>query len=364
LKYCGVVYDVGLRFSGTNKLSLTHFDPAQAEYDMRAFARDMHATAVRIEGEDIERLVVASRAAHRAGLSVWFSPWKMDVGLEENRIYIAEAARAAEQLRQEGADIIFVTACEYTIFNDGIYPGSSVLERSAWAYGKLDNKGWPYTPVGLPEPFPSKAKELNKVLAELAGIVRKLFKGRQTYSAAIFEEVDWTPFDFVGTNYYRERQTDAEYIAGLDYFRSFGKPVAIMEYGCCSYRGAAIRGSRGWRIFQGVEADGMPKWEGGVIPTRNEREQADYIERQFKVFTGQGVEAAFIFIFTQPGWPTGEGVNDRDLAGFGIAKIFPDDDPRSRKVPNWEPKEAFHRAAELFRKHAAGSAGVGRPAAG
>lgn len=356
MKYYGVCYDVGLRFSGTNKLSLEHFDPAQVEHDMHAFADQMHANAVRIEGEDIERLVAASRAAHRAGLAVFFSPWKMDAGFEENQAYLAEAALAAEQLRNEGVDIVFVTACEYTIFNDGIYPGSTVFERSAWAYDQLDTEGWPYTPVGLPEPFPEKAKELNKVLAALVETVRATFGGPQTYSAAIFEDVDWSIFDMVGTNYYREKQTDSEYKAGLDYFHGHGKPITVMEFGCCAYEGAAARGSRGWRIMQGVNPDGSGIFEGGVVPTRNETEQADYIERQLEVFASQGVEAAFVFIFTQPGYPAGEGAMDLDMACFSIVKLFPPDHPRSSMVPNWEPKEAFRRAAQFFQKHAAATA--------
>lgn len=348
LKYFGVCYDVGLRFSGTNKLSLDNFVPELIEHDMRAIANDLHANAIRIEGEDIGRLMAASRAAHRAGLSVWFSPWKMDAGLEENKIYVAEAAKAAEQLRNEGVDIVFVEACEYTLFNDGIYPGSGVMERSGWAYGALDNKGWPYTPVGLPEPFPSKAKELNKVLRILAEVARTHFKGPVTYSAAIFEEVDWSIFDFVGTNYYRERQTDEEYVAGLDYFKSFGRPVGVMEFGCCAYKGAAIKGSRGWRIMSGVNPDGTGKWENGVVPTRNEPEHADYLERQLRVFESQGVQAAFIYQFSQPGYTTGEGARDLDLGGFGIVKLFPADHPRSQMIPNWEPKEAFKRVGKVF----------------
>ena len=348
MKYFGVVYDAGLRFSGSDHLSLKHFDLAQVEYDMRAIANDLHANAVRIEGEDIDRLIAASRAAHAAGLAVWFSPWAMDTGLEFSRGYVAEAARAAEQLRQEGLDITFITGCEYTLFNDGIYPGSTIFERAAWAYAALDNKGWPYTPENLPEPFPSKAQELNAVLADLAAIVRQHFKGRQTYSAAIFEEVDWSIFDFVGTNYYRERQTDEEYIAGLDYFAGFGKPIAVLEFGCCAYEGAALRGSRGWRISTGVEPDGTIIWENGVAPVRNEQEQADYIKRQLAVYESQGVEAAFIFVFAHHGLTMAPPPNDGDAAGFGIVSFLPDDDPRSRGVPNWIPKAAMSSVAESF----------------
>lgn len=359
MKYFGVVYDVGLHFSGTNHLSVKHFDPVRVETDMRAIATVMHANAVRIEGEDIERLKTASRIAHEQGLSIFYSPWKMDAGLEENKPFLQEAAAAAEELRLEGADIVFVTACEYTIFNDGIYPGSSLFERSSWAYDQLDGKGWPYTPEGLPSPFPEKAKELNDVLATLVETVRATFRGQQTYSAAIFEEVDWSLFDFVGTNYYREKQTDEEYRAGLEYFSGFGKPVAVMEVGCCAYEGAAARGSRGWRILSGTNPDGSGIFENGVVPTRSEREQADYVERQLKFFAEHGVHSAFLYVFAQEDYPTGEGALDLDMGAFGLVKKFRMDDPRSHKTPDWEAKEAFLRAGEFFHQHAAAIAGKG-----
>lgn len=353
MDFNGVVYDVGLRYSNSNELSIEPFDPELVAYDMRALANDMHANAVRIEGEPIDRLVTASQLAHEAGLTVFFSPWKMDAGFEENQAYLAEAAAAAEQLRVAGVDIIFIEACEYTIFNDGIYPGSTIFERAGWAYDLLDGDGWPYLPVGLPEPFPAKAKELNETLAALAETVRATFKGPVTYSAAIFEDVDWSIFDYVGTNYYREKQTEGEYQAGLDYFASFGKPILVMEIGCCAYEGAARRGSRGWRIMSGADEGGNGQFENGIVPTRSETEQADYLEHNLGIFESHpGVGGAFIFCFYQQDYPTGEGAKDLDMAAFGIAKTFPADHPRSSMIPNWEPKEAFFRAGDFFQKHA------------
>lgn len=111
--------------------------------------------------------------------------------------------------------------------------------------------------------------------------------------------------------------------------------------------------------MQGVNPDGSGKFEDGIVPTRSEREQADYIERQLNVFASQRAHAAFIFIFIQPGYTAGEGAKDLDMAGFSIAKLFPNDDPRSRMVPNWKAKEAFHRASEFFRKHAAVGGKIG-----
>jgi hypothetical protein len=356
MRYFGVVYDVGLRFSGTEGFSVDPFDPALVRHDMQAIATDLHANAVRIEGEELGRLVLAGRAAHQAGLAVFFSPWKMDAGFEETRAYLAECATAAEQLRREGADVVFVSGCEYSIFSDGIVPGSGVYERSSWVHAQLSDVGWPNIPVGLPDAFDEVSRELNEVLGSLAETVRASFDGPLTYSATIFEDVDWGVFDVVGVNYYRETQTDEEYLAGLDYFRRYGKPIAIPEFGCCTYEGAAARGGRGWRILQGTASDGSGVFEGGVIPTRSEREQADCVERQLRLLAGADVFAAFVYVFAFPPYRAGAGAKDLDVASYSMVKFFPGENPRSGSMPPWEPKESFHRTGEFFRNYAAARA--------
>lgn len=356
MRHFGVVYDVGLHFSGTERSSVDPFDPDLVRHDMQAIS-ELGANAVRIEGQEIDRLIVATRAAHDAGLSVFLSPWKMDAGFRETLEYVSTCAAAAEQLRSEGAEIVFIVGCEYTIFSDGIYPGSGVYERGAWAYRKLrdgggerEGGGWPDSPEGLPDPFPEKATQLNGVLAALAEASRQSFDGPITYSAAIFEDVDWSIFDMVGVNYYRETQTDEEYVAGLDYFRQWGKPIAIPEFGCCTYKGAAARGGRGFLVLQGTTEDGVGLFEGGVVPTRDETEQADYIERQFRLFAKADVSAAFVFVFAYSPYPTGEGAKDLDLASYSMVKHFRAEDPRSKAFPPWEAKESYYRAGGVFQE--------------
>ncbi|UQE79286.1 hypothetical protein EFK13_01020 [Bacillus cabrialesii] len=64
-------------------------------YDINTIAHNLHANAIRIEGEEIGRLVVAAHTAHAAGLTVFFNPWKMGATIEETRSYLAEAAEEA-----------------------------------------------------------------------------------------------------------------------------------------------------------------------------------------------------------------------------------------------------------------------------
>jgi len=41
---------------------------------------------------------------------------------------------------------------------------------------------------------------------------------------------------------------------------------------------------------------------------------------------------------------------DKDRIAFSLVKSFSKDDPRSKKIPNWEAKEAFHRLEKVYDK--------------
>lgn len=59
MKNYGVVYDVGLRFS-PDALSVEPFEPSLVEYDINTIAHDLHANAIRVEGEEIGCLVTSA----------------------------------------------------------------------------------------------------------------------------------------------------------------------------------------------------------------------------------------------------------------------------------------------------------------
>ncbi|KAJ9482264.1 hypothetical protein VN97_g11173 [Penicillium thymicola] len=344
MKYRGVVYDVGLNFNGTG-FSVEPFDPALVKYDMKTIANKLHANAVRIEGEEITRLEIAARSAHSVGLKVFFNPWKMNATIEETRAYFEEAAKAAETLRNEGIDLIFIAGCEYTIFSKGVFPGDSFNDRVMFL--------GPQFPSGhmiehIPQALCDKSVELNKVLRTFVEVIRSQFGGKITYSAGSWEVVDWDIFDVVGIDYYRRGETAEMYVSCLDRYR-IGKPLAILEVGCCAYEGAAERGDGGFVLLKGTNPDGTGIFENDIVPTRSEKEQADYVGTQLELLNNAGVDAAFIFLFSFPCMPAGKGASDLDMMSFSLVKAFPEKDSRSKDMPPWVPKESFHRIAEVFR---------------
>ncbi|TDZ38551.1 hypothetical protein C8035_v004805 [Colletotrichum spinosum] len=266
MQYRGVVYDVGLHFE-PNTPSVDSFSPRLVEHDMRTIADDLHANAVRIEGESIARLVTAARAAHARGLAV------------------------------------------------------------------LSNQA---------------SAKLNGVLRLFLDVIRPVFHGRVTYSAGSWEQVDWTMFDIVGVDYYRHSEPEAEYVDGLDKYR-LGKPLFVMEFGCCAYEGAAARGAGGFALLEGANVDGTGKFADGVVPTYSETEQADYIETQLRLLADAAVDGAFVYVFSFPTYRAGQGARNLDMMSFSLVKTWPEDDERCQRMPPWAPKESFERLASLYK---------------
>lgn len=344
MKYGGVVYDVGLNFNGEG-FSVEPFDPALVKHDMQTIANDMHANAVRVEGEEISRLETAARAAHSMGLKVFFNPWKMNAGIDETRTYYEEAAKKAEELRNQGIDMVFIAGCEYTIFGKGVFPGDSFNDRAMFLGSHFPDG---HLSEDIPQGLREKSVELNKALRSFVEVIRAHFGGLITYSAGSWEVVDWDVFDIVGLDYYRRGETAEKYVSGLDRYRQ-DKPVAVLEVGCCAYEGAAARGDGGFILLQGTNPDGTGVFQDGVVPTRSEDEQADYVGTQLELLAKADVHAVFIYVFSFPCMRRGEGARDFDMMCFSLVGCFPDQDPRSKAMPPWTPKKSFHRVADFFR---------------
>ena len=61
--------------------------------------------------------------------------------------------------------------------------------------------------------------------------------------------MDWAPFDIAAVDAYRDASDAGTFRAELRTHLGHGKPLAITEYGCCGYAGAAGRGGMGWAII-------------------------------------------------------------------------------------------------------------------
>src|SRR5690349_15997990 len=123
----GITYDTGFVRYGKN--SRKRFDTALVERELRIIRDDLHCTAVRVTGGDPERIELAAACAVDLGLEVWFSPYPLDLTINELLALFVDCAERAERLRRRGGEIVFVTGAELSLMNHGFLPGGSMEER-------------------------------------------------------------------------------------------------------------------------------------------------------------------------------------------------------------------------------------------
>jgi hypothetical protein len=205
--------------------------------ELEIIKHDLHCNAVKIQGYEIDRVLAAASDALSLGMQVWLAPELFEKSPEETFDYAVKAAAAAETLRQIWPDLVLSIGTELTLFMQGIVEGNTLMER-----------------VGNPT-FREHARlgtyhrPLHAYLARTTEAVRRVFHGQVTYaSLAPLERVDWSLFDVVCIDWYRDIRTRAIYGDHIKRYCLSHKPVVIGEFGCCTYQGAGDAGGGGWNI--------------------------------------------------------------------------------------------------------------------
>jgi hypothetical protein len=160
--------------------------------------------------------------------------------------------------------------------------------------------------------------------------------------------VDWTPFDLVGVDLYRDASNKKSYREQVRGYFAHGRPMVITEFGCCTYRGAADRGAMGWAIVdRGAEPPRL-----NVEAVRDEQEQADYLTEVLRVLDSEGVDGAFWFTFASYSYPySADPRHDLDRAAFGLVRALDGEvSAQGSAYPGmpWEPKRAFYALGNYF----------------
>jgi hypothetical protein len=161
---------------------------------------------------------------------------------------------------------VFVTGAELSLMNNGFLPGDTLDER-------LEALNEPHR---LRELIPEVTARVDEFLAKATALVRERFGGKITYAAIQLERVDWTRFDIVSVDLYRSIEVADRFTEGVRALVAQGKPVAITEFGCATYRGAGDRGARGLEIVEYDSDTGVPVRLNGDH-ARDEEGQATYL---------------------------------------------------------------------------------------
>jgi hypothetical protein len=206
---------------------------------MRIIHDELHCNAVRISGQEVDRLRGASLAALQAGLDVWLSPLWPESTREEYLPFLASVAEMANALPGAQESVVLVVGCEFTLFMKGLVAGGNGMERIMTVFNPLRRL------VDTVRHGPL-SRRLNRVLAATADTARARFAGRITYAAGTWEPVDWRRFDFASVDAYRDRNTRRFFPAMLAKPQRSGLPTVATELGCATYRGARDDGAVAW----------------------------------------------------------------------------------------------------------------------
>ncbi|TWP50885.1 hypothetical protein FKR81_17515 [Lentzea tibetensis] len=323
----GISYDTG--FFDHGESSHEPFDLAVVARELRVISDELHCTAVRLIGSSPDRLEAAARIAAGLGMEVWICPWTSDFTRAELHDLLVDLAVRAERLRLTGAEVVLLTGAELSLLTRGFLDGDTIADRIDGIMARR-------------EQVRELPPRINAFLGEVVAAIRQHFGGKVSYASIPFEGVDWTPFDVVGVDLYRTAETAHIFEESVRKLVDQGKPVAITEFGCATFKGAADLGAR---IVAVIEYDGHKPVRLDREYVRDEQEQATCLRELLDVFTRAGVDAAFVFTFACYALPHRPGAGareDLDLASCGIVTVH---DDRS-----WTPKAAFATVAEYFRR--------------
>ena len=344
MKQKGVCYDVGRVLEG--HLTRPVFDLKVVQRELEIIRNDLHCNAVRIQSENIDRLVLASECALKLGLEVYFSPEMFEKSQQETFQYLSRAAVPAEELRRRWpGQLTFSVGSELTLFMQGIVAGRTLMQRLSnpfvWENIKAGKHNAP----------------LNAFLARSNEAIRKLFHGQVTYAALPWEAVDWSLFDVISLDHYWDERIRDRYVDVLRPLIAHRKPVFIAEFGFCAYRGAEKAGGRAWDIvdYTSMSLHSLPLVGRFVRPrlngayVRDEALQARLLSGQLAVLDAAGVAGAFVFTFSAPLFSHNENPRyDMDMASYSLVKSYADNHGATYADMPWEPKEAFHAIAGYY----------------
>ncbi len=340
MHYKGINYDVGTK-TLTGGLTREGFDSFLVTKEIETIKNELHCNAIRISGLDIDRLVRTSEIALKQGLTVWFSPALHYSDQVTTLKYIIQCAMAAEKLRLVYPNIIFVTGCELSLFTSGFINGQTGNDRIKKMFSPLSLLK---NMLGIKRVY---NKRLNFFLEAAVHEIRKHFRGQLTYAAGAWEKIDWHLFDIIGVDLYRSVYNKRTYVKELQAYKKMGKPISIMEFGCCAYKGADEKGPMGWAIVDWKK--NRPELKGKFI--RDGHTQAQYIIDLLTIFDKEKVFASFVFTFVSYNYIYDENPQyDLDMASYGIVKVIRRDVQGYEGLP-WMPKIAFFELSKYYATH-------------
>ncbi len=227
----------------------------------------------------------------------------------------------------------------------GILPGKTLNQRLTHAFFREGVKTGRYVePLGV-------------FLTDANTAVREVFHGPITYAALVWETVDWSLFDFVGVDHYRDGRIKDRYLELLQPLFDHGKPVVVTEFGMRTYRGAESSGTLGFGVIdhRSQFLHQLPvigrfvraRLTGQHL--RDEGLQAREIADTLAILDTAGVDGAFVCTFVEPISPFDQNPTyDLDMSALSLVKTYTDRHGTTYPDMSWEPKQSFTAVANYY----------------
>ena len=186
---------------------------------------------------------------------------------------------------------------------------------------------------------------------------RNVFHGPITYASLVWEHVEWSLFDIVGVDHYRDSRIKDRYLDLLHPHFDTGKPVVVTEFGMRSYVGADTSGTLGFgvvtirsRVLHELPLVGRfvrVRLKGDQV--RDETLQAREIADTLAILESAGVADAFVCTFVDCLARTSEDPRyDLDMSALSIVKVTAGRGGITYPDMEWEPKAAFTTIAAVY----------------
>lgn len=322
----GIAYWLDYTHPAFVKLDINRdITPEQMKEEFEIIRDKLYCNAVRLVGDSNEKILEAAKPALDLGLQVWVTNRLLDKTLDESQNTLVELSKSCEDLRKSFPNQIVLMVANEPSLDTRIVWGREWTEN----HEELE-KFFKANPLGT-------KLDLRQPVAVLAKTVKKYFSGPVTIASGPWEQIDWEGFDYVGVNLYLNRWNKGRYKEEIREYKKIAKPLAITEFGSCTFKGASDYGGGGWRYASTHDVE------------YDEEEQSATIEKCVKDFREEGVFGYFLHCFVEPKPVEGEileykGIKFKNSAegSFGVMNYLGKREPL-------RPKKAFDTFAELNR---------------
>jgi len=306
---------------GVNYLSESMYirkPPSKIEKDLKTM-KNCGFEAIRLTGDKLSWLLQIAKLAKREGFEIWLCPrFANYLPMLSSIQYLTKIKEFAIAAEKENIDVFLI--------------GNEVsLELRDFAdiqgYENRCGSNWPIFLQQFREE--RRSKLFTSYLSFLAEGIRKYFSGKISYAAGSWElnSIDWYYFDILGANLYLwEQFPEKRYTETVQRLKSYGKPVAITEFGFTTTQEAwsigprhiyGIRRMSSWimnflmsypELLQKILRINPKILLKSKIPHHYDEEtQAALISKNLKILDKCKVDYAFVFQWFEP-WPAGFGV--------------------------------------------------------